>query len=183
MSDRRSIGILTILFFFIAPGTAAGLIPYLLTRWEIHDWHGATVPARIVGFALFAGGLSALIECFRRFVVVGHGTPAPVQPPTHLVVTGLYRYVRNPIYVALLMIVTGEALLLGRFILLGYAVALWLIFHMFVVLYEEPKLRRTFGTSYEEYRATVPRWLPRRSRRPGVARVRRGPAKGGRHVR
>jgi len=157
----RRVGAVAVLFFFIAPGTAAGLIPYWLTRWESHNWYAATIPARIFGFALVAVGLVALINSFYRFVTEGRGTPAPVMPPTELVVRGLYRYVRNPMYVALLMIVTGQALLLGRFILLGYAAALWVLFHLFVVFYEEPKLRRTFGPSYDEYRATVPRWWPR----------------------
>lgn len=119
------------------------------------------MPARIAGVALAAGGLGALIDCFRRFVVVGLGTPAPVRPPTRLVVAGLYRYVRNPMYVAVLMIVTGQALWLGRFILLAYAAALWAVFHLFVVMYEEPTLRRTFGPSYDDYRAAVRRWWPR----------------------
>lgn len=161
MPTRRPIGILTILFFFVGPGTGAGLIPYWLTRWEAHNWYAATIPARIVGVALIAAGLAALVNSFYLFVAEGRGTPAPVMPPTELVVHGLYRYVRNPMYVALVMIVTGQALLLGRFILLAYAAVLWVVFHLFVVLYEEPKLRRTFGPSYEAYRAAVPRWWPR----------------------
>jgi protein-S-isoprenylcysteine O-methyltransferase Ste14 len=149
------------IFFVLAPGTVAGLVPYLLTRWERHDWYGWTVPARVVGALLLVGGLAALVECFRRFATEGRGTPAPIAPPQTLVVHGLYRHVRNPIYVALLTIVAGEALLLGRFVLLGYAVVLWLLFTAFVILYEEPKLRATFGVAYARYRATVPRWVPR----------------------
>jgi protein-S-isoprenylcysteine O-methyltransferase Ste14 len=155
------LGALSVLFFAIAPGTVAGLVPYLLTRWEAHNWYSATIPARLAGGALLALGLAALVDCFRRFVSEGRGTPAPVLPPTQLVVRGVYRHVRNPMYVALLLIVIGQALLLGRFVLLGYAAALWLAFHVFVVLYEEPKLRRTFGVSYAAYRAAVPRWVPR----------------------
>jgi len=162
MPQRRPIGLFTLLFFFIAPGTVAVLIPYWLTRWQPHNWYAATIPARLAGLALIAAGLAALINSFYRFVTEGRGTPAPVMPPTELVVRGLYRYVRNPMYVVLLMIVIGEALLLGRFILLGYALALWVNFHLFVMLYEEPKLRRTFGRSYDDYRAAVPRWWPRR---------------------
>jgi protein-S-isoprenylcysteine O-methyltransferase Ste14 len=145
----------SIVFFVIAPGTVAGLVPYLLTRWQPHDWHAWTLPARTAGALLFLGGLAALVECFRRFVVDGRGTPAPIAPPTTLVVRGLYRHVRNPMYVV------GQALVLGRFIVLGYALVLWLIFHAFVVLYEEARLRRTFGASYARYLATVPRWWPR----------------------
>ena len=159
---------LSALFFLIAPGTVTGVVPYLLTRWESHNWYAATIPARTIGAVLLLTGLAALIECFRRFVAEGRGTPSPVMPPSRLVVRGLYRYVRNPMYVAMLMIVVGQALLLGRFILLGYAAALWLMFHLFVVLYEEPTLSRTFDAPYDRYRAEVPRWLIhlRHSRRP-----------------
>lgn len=158
MSAR--LGAFTALFFFIGPGTVAGLVPYWLTRWEAHNWYAATIPARTAGAALLVLGLAALAACFRRFVVEGRGTPAPIRPPATLVVHGLYRRVRNPMYVALLMIVTGQALLLGRFILLGYAAVLWLAFHLFVVLYEEPRLRRSFGAAYDEYRSRVRRWWP-----------------------
>jgi protein-S-isoprenylcysteine O-methyltransferase Ste14 len=159
MSAR--LGVITALFFFAAPGTIVGLVPYLLTRWQPHNWHAATIPGRLAGGVLLAAGLAALLECFRRFVVEGRGTPAPIVAPTRLVVHGLYRHVRNPMYVALLTILTGEALLLGRFVLLGYALVLWLAFHVFVTLYEEPTLRRTFGASYDTYRSAVPRWRPR----------------------
>ena len=151
------------LFFLAAPGTAGGLMPYLLTRWQAHNWYAATVPARIGGALLLLAGLAALVACFRRFVSEGRGTPAPIAPPTTLVVHGLYRHVRNPMYVAVLTIVIGQGLLLGRFILLGYAAVLWLAFHAFVMLYEEPTLRETFGAAYDTYRAAVPRWWPRPS--------------------
>jgi protein-S-isoprenylcysteine O-methyltransferase Ste14 len=145
-----------------APGTVAGLVPFLLTEWDTHNWYAATIPARTAGVLLIAAGGAALLDCFRRFVREGHGTPAPILPTETLVVRGLYRYVRNPMYVAVLLLVVGQGLLLGRFILLGYAAALWLVFHLFVVFYEEPTLRRTFGQSYDAYCASVPRWLPRR---------------------
>jgi protein-S-isoprenylcysteine O-methyltransferase Ste14 len=158
--------VVSTLFFVAAPGTVAFLIPFLLTRWESHDWHAATIPARLVGATLFAGGAGALVHSFYRFVVEGRGTPAPVAPPTALVVRGLYGYVRNPMYVAILMIVIGQALWFGRFILLGYAAGLWVTFHLFVVSYEEPKLGRVFGASYEAYRSKVGRWVPRGRTRP-----------------
>jgi protein-S-isoprenylcysteine O-methyltransferase Ste14 len=148
-------------FFLVAPGTVAGLVPYLLTRWQSHNWYAATLPARILGASLLVGGLAAIVECFRRFVTEGRGTPAPIAPPTTLVVHGFYRHVRNPMYVAVLTIVVGQALLFGRFILVGYATVLWLVMHSFVVVYEEPTLRQTFGGAYDRYRAAVPRWWPR----------------------
>jgi protein-S-isoprenylcysteine O-methyltransferase Ste14 len=155
------LGLMSAVFFLIAPGSLAGLVPYLLTRWQAHDWGAANTPARIAGAVLLAGGFVAIVECFRRFVTEGRGTPAPLRPPTTLVVHGLYRYVRNPMYVAVLAMTVGQALLLRRFILFGWAAAVWLNFHLFVVLYEEPKLRGTFGASYDAYRAGVRRWWPR----------------------
>ena len=159
MSAR--LGVITALFFLAAPGTLAGVVPYLLTRWEAHDWGAANPFVRAGGGVLFAAGLAALVGCFRRFVTEGRGTPAPLHPPTTLVVHGLYRYVRNPMYVAVTAIILGEALMLRRYILFAWSAAVWLTFHLFVVLYEEPKLRGTFGASYDAYRAGVRRWWPR----------------------
>lgn len=106
-------------------------------------------------------GLAALIECFRRFAIEGRGTPAPIAPPKTLVASGLYQYVRNPMYVAVLAVIVGQALVFGSVILLEYAATVWLGFHAFVLLYEEPALHRKFGPSYDIYRANVRRWRPR----------------------
>jgi protein-S-isoprenylcysteine O-methyltransferase Ste14 len=148
-------------FFWIAPATVAGWIPYLLTGWQVQAPLLGFPAGRGVGLALAAAGLAGVLECFARFAVQGRGTPAPVAPPEILVVTGLYRHVRNPMYVAGLTVIAGQALLLGSVLLLAYAGAVWLAFHTFVLAYEERALRRRFGTSYERYRANVPRWLPR----------------------
>jgi protein-S-isoprenylcysteine O-methyltransferase Ste14 len=118
-------------------------------------------PVRWIGGALIAAGLAVLLDSFARFALRGLGTPAPVAPPTRLVVTGLYRHVRNPMYVAILAMVGGQALLLGDPRLLAWGAILWAAFHLFVVGYEEPALRRTFGAEYEAFRASVPRWIPR----------------------
>jgi protein-S-isoprenylcysteine O-methyltransferase Ste14 len=106
-------------------------------------------------------GLPVLLDSFARFALQGMGTPAPIAPPQQLVVTGLYRYVRNPMYVAVLSLVAGQALLFGSVDLVEYAVVLWLGFTAFVLLYEEPALRRQFGQEYADFCAHVPRWLPR----------------------
>jgi protein-S-isoprenylcysteine O-methyltransferase Ste14 len=98
-----------------------------------------------------------------RFAVQGLGTPAPIAPTQNLVVTGLYRYVRNPIYVAVVAVILGQAILFGDWHLVIYGVLMWLAFHAFVLAYEEPVLAQTFGTQYEEFRANVPRWIPRLS--------------------
>lgn len=103
-----------------------------------------------------------LLHAFARFVVEGIGTPAPVAPTERLVVGGLYRYVRNPMYLAVTATIVGQALLLGEPILLAYAAALLVVFAAFVRWYEEPTLRRQFGAEYEAYRRAVPGWRPRR---------------------
>jgi protein-S-isoprenylcysteine O-methyltransferase Ste14 len=148
-------------FFVIAPGTLAGFLPWAISRGEMQpalfgqDW------LRIVGGVLVFLGLMPLLNSFLRFALEGLGTPAPIAPPTQLVVTGFYRRVRNPMYVGVVAIVLGEALLLGAVALLWYAAALWLGFHLFVLGYEEPTLDHSFGDEYKTYRENVPRWLPR----------------------
>jgi len=110
---------------------------------------------------MIAAGLPVLLDSFARFAIQGLGTPAPVAPPQHLVVTGLYRYVRNPMYVAVLSMIFGQGLLFGNTWLLGYGVVVWLGFFAFVLLYEEPALRGEFGKEYDDFCAHVPRWIPR----------------------
>jgi protein-S-isoprenylcysteine O-methyltransferase Ste14 len=148
-------------FFWIAPAMVAGWVPYALTRWERHPPLLGVASGRIVGMILAAGGLLVLLESFARFAIKGRGTPAPIAPTTSLVVSGLYCYVRNPMYLGVLVIIVGQALSFGSVTLLQYAGALWLLFHAFVVGYEERALRRQFGRAYETYRANVRRWWPR----------------------
>jgi protein-S-isoprenylcysteine O-methyltransferase Ste14 len=116
---------------------------------------------RALGVILLFAGLITLIVAFVRFVVEGLGTPAPIAAPERLVVGGLYRYVRNPMYVALLAAIVGQALFLGQLGLLVYAAALWLISATFVRWYEEPDLYGRFGAEYDAYRRAVPAWWPR----------------------
>lgn len=146
------------LFLVVAPGVAAGLVPWLLTGWDSSD-----PPAwlAVLGAALVAAGAGALLHAFARFVVEGTGTPAPVAPTDRLVVGGLYRHVRNPMYVAVVATIVGQALLLGRPWLLAYAAALWLVFAAFVKGYEEPTLSARYGEQYAAYRRAVPAWWPR----------------------
>ena len=145
------------LFFVCAPGVVAGVIPWWLTGWDAgHD----SVPLQMLGLGLAAAGAAALLHAFGRFVVDGLGTPAPVAPTESLVVGGLYRYVRNPMYLAVLAVVFGQALAFGRAELALYALALAVAFAAFVRWYEEPALARRFGAQYEDYRASVPAWLP-----------------------
>src|SRR5215213_1827582 len=149
-------------FFLVAPGTIVGLIPWLLTGWQLRQlvppyW----APICVLGAILLVAGLIVLVQAFVRLVVEGLGTPAPIAAPERLVVGGLYRYVRNPMYVAILGAIVGQALLLGQLGLLLYAAASWLIAAAFVRFYEEPTLTRRFGADYEVYRRAVPAWWPR----------------------
>jgi protein-S-isoprenylcysteine O-methyltransferase Ste14 len=150
----------SVAFLVAAPGVAAGLVPYLLTRWSADGWWP---PVRVLGGVLIAAGLAALLHAFARFVVEGIGTPAPVAPPERLVVGGAYRYVRNPMYLAVSALIVGQALLLGQPVLLLYAAAFGAAVLAFVRGYEEPALARRFGAQYEAYRRAVPAWLPRRT--------------------
>src|SRR5215208_7968464 len=125
---RPTAAIGSAVFFLVGPGIMAGLIPWLLTGWQVREPVPYWAPMRVLGAILLVAGLIVLVQAFVRFVVEGLGTPAPIAAPERLVVGGLYRYARNPIYVALLAAIVGEALLLGQLSLLLYAAALWLIF-------------------------------------------------------
>jgi len=146
-------------FLVIAPGVVAGLIPWWLTGWRM----GAAypVPVRVTGAVLTGAGAAVLLGAFAQFAVQGRGTPAPPAPTEQLVVRGLYRYVRNPMYLAVLAVITGQAILLGRPVLLGYAAVVAAAFVAFVYGYEQPTLARRYGAQYEAYRQDVPGWWPR----------------------
>jgi protein-S-isoprenylcysteine O-methyltransferase Ste14 len=146
-------------FLVIAPGVVAGLIPWWLTGWQASADN--PVPVRIIGGAVTAAGAATLIATFAQFVLEGRGTPAPPAPPEQLVVRGLYRYIRNPMYVAVLAVIIGQALLLGRPVLLGYAAVVAAACVAFVRWYEQPALARRYGAEYEAYRRAVPGWWPR----------------------
>jgi protein-S-isoprenylcysteine O-methyltransferase Ste14 len=148
-------------FLVIAPGSVAGLVPWWISRWRLETPFFGMPFFRLAGGMLITLGVIALLDSFVRFAVRGVGTPAPVFPTRHLVVTGLYRYVRNPMYVAVVSIILGQGLLLGNVTLLEYGGLVWLLFHLFVLVYEEPALRRSFGSEYELFCTEVPRWLPR----------------------
>jgi protein-S-isoprenylcysteine O-methyltransferase Ste14 len=148
------------IFFGLAPGVVAGLIPWWLTRWQPHPLGEFAVPIRVFGSILIVAGAVVLLHAFGRFVREGLGTPAPIAPTEHLVVGGLYRHVRNPMYLAVVATIVGQALVLGRFGLLWYAAAVFVAVALFVHGYEEPALSRRFGADYARYREEVRRWLP-----------------------
>lgn len=141
------------LFFFLAPGVVAGLIPWWISGWPAPRFWPAIV--------LVGAGVFVLLRAFARFVREGRGTPAPVAPTERLVVGGDYRYVRNPMYVAVVATVLGQALLFLDLGLLVYAVAAGALMASFVHWYEEPVLRQRYGREYEEYCRDVHAWWPR----------------------
>ena len=158
-----------LLFLLALPGMMVAGFPYLvlLTRGTPPEWPAlASLGWRAGGLGLIVGGAAALLVCVVDFARRGRGTPLPFDPPTALVETGLYRYVRNPMYVAVLNVILGEAAVFGSAELIGYWFSALFGFHLFVVLYEEPTLRRTFGAGYEAYCARVPRWVPNQLRLP-----------------
>ncbi len=153
------------LFFLLAPCVVAGLVPWWMTRWRAGAY--ATPLGQVAGALLLAGGLPVLCDAFARFARLGRGTPSPTHPTERLVVSGLYRHTRNPMYLAVLAIVLAQALVLGRLDLLVYAGACALAMNAFVRLYEEPTLERRYGEEYRRYRAAVPRWWVRARAWPG----------------
>jgi len=145
-------------FLVVAPGVVAGLVPWLLTDWRTSD-----PPAllAVLGAVLIAVGTGVLLHSFVRFVVEGRGTPAPIAATQRLVVGGVYRYMRNPMYVAVIAVILGQATILGRPVLLVYAAIFWLVVASFVRFYEEPTLSRRYGEQYAAYRRAVRGWWPR----------------------
>ena len=147
----------SVLFFLVAPGVVAGLVPWSITRYA----NLAELPVAVLGLLVAALGLAALIACFVQFVREGRGTPASIAPTEDLVVGGLYRWVRNPMYLAVVAAITGQGLLLGQAVLFLHAAIMAAVFGAFVHGYEQPTLARQFGADYESYRRAVPGWWPR----------------------
>jgi protein-S-isoprenylcysteine O-methyltransferase Ste14 len=143
-------------FFLIAPGSIVGLVPWLITG-DVTRRVG--IAGEVIAIALFAVGMSILIWCFRDFVVRGLGTPAPYDPPKRLVVAGLYRYTRNPMYVGIDLALVGESLWRWSASLLLYTAVVSVAFHLRVLFYEEPRLTELFGEEFTRYKAGVPRWI------------------------
>jgi protein-S-isoprenylcysteine O-methyltransferase Ste14 len=151
----------SVVFLVIAPGFVAGLAPWWMTHWQVEAPFFGLQVLRWVGALFIALGAIGLLDSFVRFALQGLGTPAPVFPTRHLVVSGLYRYVRNPMYVAVVSTILGQSLIFGNVRLLEYGGLAWLVAHLFVLFYEEPTLRASFGSEYDSFCAEVPRWIPR----------------------
>jgi protein-S-isoprenylcysteine O-methyltransferase Ste14 len=151
----------SVLFLALAPGTVAVLVPRWISGWRLQAPLLGWSWLRALGVVLILLGLPVLLDAFRRFALEGRGTPAPIAPPERLVVRGFYRYVRNPMYVAVTWLILGQGLLLGNAAVIGYGLLVMGAFHVFVLAYEEPTLRRLFGAEYAAYCDAVHRWLPR----------------------
>ncbi len=145
----------------VVPGTACALVPYYI----LSAVHVSLTPSigilQLVAVLVAAVGLYMIVWVSTAFVRQGKGTPIPIDPPTRLVIIGLYRYLRNPMYVGALLIILAEAAYFGSLWLVIYAAGLWAVLHIFLVVIEEPQLKRRFGADYEQYLKTVPRWFPR----------------------
>jgi protein-S-isoprenylcysteine O-methyltransferase Ste14 len=150
----------TIGFLFLAPGVVAGLIPWLISGWRWHHWGAAAWAVLPVAWIATATGVAFLLHAFALFAL-HRGTPAPAAPTETLVVTGVYRFVRNPMYLAVLTIILGQALLFGSWGLVLYAMFVLAAVIAFVKGYEEPTLTSTYGEQYLNYRRNVPGWWPR----------------------
>jgi len=150
-----------LVFVVVLPGAVLVYIPNRILA------AGSALPSfdlgwfRLIGWVPIALGVAVLVWCWVGFVIEGRGTPAPYDPPRQLVTGQLYRWVRNPMYVALVIVLLGESVAFQSLALLAYTGVVWLACHLFVVLYEEPALHRRFGAAYDTYRGQVPRWLPR----------------------
>jgi protein-S-isoprenylcysteine O-methyltransferase Ste14 len=152
---RAALG--TVVFFILAPGGNAALVPWLVTGWD--DAPGGVLGT--VGALLVIAGTAVVVACFARFVTEGRGTPAPVAPTQQLVVGGIYRYIRNPMYVGVAAAIAGQALLFASWGLVVWLGVFLAVVVAFVKGYEEPSLKTQFGEEYERYRAAVPGWWPR----------------------
>ncbi len=148
-----------LVFTVLVPGTFGVYLPYWFAANRPPDFDLGGL--RYLGFIPVLIGAGFYFRCALDFAFKGRGTPAPIDAPKFLVTSNLYRMVRNPMYVGVLMVVFGEGLLYQSFAVFRYAAAVWLGFHLFVMVYEEPTLREKFGADYEEYCRKVPRWIPR----------------------
>jgi protein-S-isoprenylcysteine O-methyltransferase Ste14 len=149
-----------LLFTIIQPGVVAGAIPYLLVQKNGHE--GFTLPVswnEYLGLCIGIGGAAVVFYCIYLFATEGRGTLSPADPTHNLVAKGLYRYSRNPMYIGVLMILAGEALYTSYAVLWLYTGIIFLLFHLFVVFFEEPRLKKDFGETYSSYSKQVRRWI------------------------
>lgn len=157
MTSRANLRRTLIFVAFVGPGPVIGLLP-----WWISGWHIPTPIAawRYVGLLMIVAGFIPLADSMRRFVCEGRGTPEPLYPTETLVVSGLYRFVRNPMYVGVLTMIFGQAVFFANRNISIYGICAAIVVHLFVVFYEEPTLRARYGSEYELYCRRIGRWIP-----------------------
>ena len=161
MAARLKAAIGSLVFLVLAPGVVAVLVPWLITHWRPLPPSDGPAALRWAGVVLIAAGAVVVLEAFARFAWQGLGTPAPVAPTRTLVVGGFYRFVRNPMYVAVVALIFGQAVLFASPVTAVYGVVIAAAFGAFVRLVEEPTLREAYGDEYVAYCAATPRWIPR----------------------
>ena len=161
MPARSKAALGSLAFLILAPGVVAGFIPWLITHWSPLPPSDLPGVLRWTGLIPIAAGFVVIIEAFARFAFEGLGTPAPVAPTRALVVSGFYRFVRNPMYLAVGALIFGQAMLFASWPVAAYGVLIAVSFDIFVRLYEEPTLHRAYGAEYDAYRAATPRWIPK----------------------
>ena len=161
MNARLKAIIGSVVFLFVARGIVAGLVPWGISDWRLGPPLLSVELFRWLGTLLLLLGGVLLLETFSRFALQGLGTPAPIAPTKTLVVTGSYRFVRNPMYVAVVSLIFGQGLWFGNWGVMAYGLVVWLTVHLFVLAYEEPTLSQSYGAQYDSYRANVRRWIPR----------------------
>lgn len=150
----------TLVFTIVMPGMVGGVIPWLLVQGAQRPMPSVS-SVWMIGLLPLALGAGLYFWCAGAFTFIGKGTPAPIDAPKVLVVQGAYRWMRNPMYIAVLLVILGQAIVFHSSLLVGYALVFWLVVHTFVLFVEEPTLRSQFGSSYESYLHSVPRWIPR----------------------
>ena len=162
MKSRANLWRTLIFVAFAGPGPVIGLVPWWISGWQVPT---PIAPRRYLGLLMLIVGFVPLADSITRFVREGHGTPAPPYPTQTLVVTGLYRLVRNPMYVGVLLMIFGQAVFFANRHIAIYGACAAVIVHMFVVFYEEPTLRTRYGAEYERFCQHVGQWIPRLARR------------------
>lgn len=147
-------------FVMLQPGIVAGLIPFLMAKKRFQSsWDGDVLPHHVLGLLIFLAGLGVLFHCVYRFTSEGKGTISPADPTTRLVVSGFYKYSRNPMYVGVMMILIGETVFIWSISLLIYSLGVFILFHLFILYKEEPRLLKDFGHAYVEYSKKARRWV------------------------
>jgi protein-S-isoprenylcysteine O-methyltransferase Ste14 len=162
VSRLRTAAIGSAVFFVIAPGMVAGFVPWLISGWDVlWPMSALGIAVMVLGSVVLTVAVIVLIRNFVRFVVEGRGTPSPALQTERLVVGGDYRFVRNPMYLAVITAIFGQAMIFGSLALVLYALAVWAVMATFVRMYEEPLLQNRYGEEYERYRRGVRAWMPR----------------------